>query len=329
MTGSGKPVTLEDVARAADVTVMTLSRYFRTPDKVARKTRERIGQAVDRLGYVGNATAARLAGNTRPMISVIVPSLELPYVSQVFSAVAKAAEQRDAAVMLSETHFDPARQEQLIATALSWRPTGVIFLGDTLSDRSRRMIRANQSRFVEAWAYVTDPVDISIGISNFEASRLASRALLEAGSGTLAFAMRKLGYEIERLREGGYKSAVSASGQIPVVYAIDGVFSGLEAGAKLMQIAAEDGRARRILFAGDIIAVGALFEAQRLGIRVPDVVEICGFGNYEIGKYTVPSLSTVSVPSNDIGVRAVDACFDKNQSICLDVRLIRRESASL
>lgn len=324
-----KPVTLEDVASKAGVTVMTLSRFFRTPDKVAAATRARISTAIEQLGYVGNATAARLAGNARPMIAVIVPSLDLPYVSDVFAGVAEAAEARDAAVMLSETHFAPDRQETLIETALSWQPTGVVFLGDTLSERSRRMIAANRSRFVETWAYAAEPVDLSVGISNFDASFLAATALLRHATGPVGFAARRLGYAIEQHREDGYRAAMAEAGLAPVVYAVEGEASGFAAGAELMQQIIDDGRVGSVLFAGDVIAAGALFEAQRRQVAVPGAVAICGIGNYDIGKHCVPSLSTVALPSVDIGRRAVEACFGQQSSLCLPATLVARQSARI
>ncbi len=191
------------------------------------------------------------------------------------------------------------------------------------------LIARNPSRFVEAWAFTDNPVDISIGVSNFDAAHMAAEALLAKQSGAVAFAARRLGYAIERHREDGYRTAVSDVAQDPIVYTVEAVRPAFAAGAELMRQVMGDDRVKSVLFAGDVIAVGALFEAQRMGVSVPQDLEICGIGNYEIGAHCVPSLSTVSIPSFEVGKRTVEAFFDETGSSKLSSKLIFRESASL
>lgn len=323
------PATQADVAAHAGVTVMTLSRYFRTPEKVGRDTRERIAAAIADLGYVRDATAARLAGKARPMICVIVPSLGLPYATDAFAAISMAAEARGAAVMVSETQFDPVRQEALIEDALSWRPTGIVHLADTASEQSRKMIAANSVRFVEAGSFNADPVDISIGVSSFDAAEALSRAVFAAYRGPVGFALRRSGYDLEREREAGYRAACAAFGQAPVVLEESARYSPFEAGARLLRRAIAHEALRAVIFAGDYIATGALLEAQRTGRKVPGDLAICGMGNYQIAAYTVPSLTTVDLPTQRIAEIAVEACFKELSSYKLDAKLIERESCRL
>lgn len=329
MTRRATGITQADVAEKAGVTVMTLSRYFRTPEKVARTTRQRIAAAIQDLGYVGDATAARLAGQASPMLSVIVPSLGLPYAADVFAEISLAAEARGAAVMAWETNFNPERQERLIERALSWRPTGIIHLGDTPSERSRRTIAANATRFVEAGSYRTDAIDVSVGVSNSAASRALSEAVFASYDQPVAFAVRRSGYDLEREREAGYRAAAAATGRPALVIAEGNEAPHFETGAKLLSRAQEIVGLRAVIFAGDYLATGALFEAQRRGIKVPHDVAVCGMGNYAIAPFTVPPLTTIDMPTKKIATLAVSACFDEPVSAPVAAELIARQSCPL
>jgi len=324
--------TLNAVAQAAGVTVMTLSRYFRSPDKVAKETKARIAAAISELGYVPDASASRLAGKKRPVLVMVVPSLELPYVAQLFDSVAEASDVHGAALLVMETQFDPAKQEKKIEDALSWRPDGIIFAGDTISARSRHLIKSNGARFVEAWAASDDVVDVNIGLSHKEAARRVAAGLVDAGYRRIAFAVRLLGYRVEADRLEGYREAMREADLPTCEFEGHSLVSPYQSGADLFSQAWQHKpRPDAVFFAGDLLAVGALFEAQRSSIHVPDHIAVCGFGDYPIAREISPSLSTVRLPIGALGRAAVDACFDGAAAKALDedVMLVQRLSARL
>lgn len=324
--------TLTAVARVAGVTVMTLSRYFRTPDKVAEATQERIARAIKELGYVPDASASRLAGKKRPVLVIIVPSLELPYVAELFESVAEASADYGAALMVMETQFDPSRQERKIEEALSWRPDGIVFVGDTLSNRSRHLITSNSSRFVEAWAAADDAIDINIGLSHRDAARQLAAAFVEAGYDRVAFAVRRLGYRVETDRVAGYRQAMAAHGRPEMILESSADASSYQNGSALFAQAWDAvPRPDVIFFAGDLLAVGALFEAHRRGIAVPGQIAVSGFGDYPIASEIDPALTTVRLPMRALGKAAVDACINGAGTSGLDekIELIERASARL
>lgn len=324
--------TLNAVAQAAGVTVMTLSRYFRSPDKVAKATKARIASAISELGYVPDASASRLAGKKRPVLVIVAPSLELPYVAQLFDSVAEASDVYGAALFVMETQFDPAKQERKIEDALSWRPDGIIFAGDTISARSRHLIKSNSSRFVEAWAASDDVVDVNIGLSHQAAARRVAAGLVDAGYQKIAFAVRLLGYRVEAERLDGYRQAMQDAGLPTCEFEGHSRVSPYQSGADLFKEAwTHTPRPDAVFFAGDLLAVGALFEAQRSGISVPGDIAVCGFGDYPIAREISPSLSTVRLPIGALGRAAVDACLDGVWTEALDneVTLVQRLSARL
>ncbi|MEV8468278.1 LacI family DNA-binding transcriptional regulator [Fluviibacterium sp. DFM31] len=303
-------ITLDDVATRAGVTTMTISRYFRTPEKVSPATRDKIAAAIDQLGYVADSTAARLAGKTRSLLAVITPSLALPYVPEIIEGVSEVADRADAALMLHETRFDLTLQEQRIEAAISWRPDGIIFIGDTISDRSRRQIAAAQIPFVEAWAQSDHPVGIDVGLSHSDLARDMTLRLIGAGYKTIGFAVRRMGYRVEAERLKGYQQAMTAHGRAPQVFECGDQATSFQSGAQLLTMArAATPAPDALFFAGDLLAAGALFEAQRQGLRVPQDIAICGFGDYPISREIVPSLTTVALPTRALGRRAAHLCL--------------------
>lgn len=332
MAGAGKPITLSDVARQAGVTSMTISRFLRSPEIVSEATRKKIAETIERLGYVPDAHAARLAGKERPVVSVVVPSLELPYFAGVFRGVADYAEALNAAIMVAETTFDAARQESVIHDALSWRPNCVIYLGNRVSDQSRHIIEASSARFVETWDLNPEPLDISVGISNRAAAADAVGALLAAGYRRVGFAVRRAGHRIEDERLEGYREGMRRAGEEPLVYVTRIGGSGYAAGAVILDdLAASSERPDAVLFAGDMLALGAMFAARRQGIRIPHDLAVVGFGDYDVAEHSAPRLSTVRIPGRAIGFKAVEIGLSpdvqRGHTEMIEHELVERDSA--
>ncbi len=325
-------VTIEDVAQAAQVTPMTVSRFFRAPDKVAPATRARIEAVIDTLGYVRDGMAARMAGRAAPVLVCVLPTLSHPYAADVFGGVSGVARAADAALMLYETEFDAARQEAALADALSWRPTGVVHLGGALSGRSTRQVRAAETRFVEAWELAETPLQVSVGVSNISLAHEITGALLRAYHAPVAFALRRSGHRVEGQREAGYRAAMAKAGQTAQVIDVDAATNSYGAGAALLMAAlALTPRPRALLCAGDLLAAGAVFEAQRRGLSVPDEIAIAGMGGYELGAHLVPALTTAAIPSREIGIRAAEVALGAQAEgrVPMAFRLIERGSARL
>lgn len=328
-----KKVQLPDVAEAAGVTTMTVSRYFSDPNLVSLRTRDAIEAAIDRLGYVRDGFATSMAGRSAPILVAIVPTLEHPYAAQVFRGVSDVAREADAALMVFETMFDAARQDAVIASALSWRPTGIVHLGGALSESARRKVDASGCRFVEAWELPDTPVDVAIGVPNRRLARDLTSALLRAGYGRVAFALRRSGHRVEDERIAGYREAMADAGITPDVLEVPADISSLEAGARLLrQAMVLRPRPDAVLFAGDLLAAGAILSSGDAKVRVPHEVAVAGMGGYDIGAHLRPALTTASIPSRAIGEAAARLALETRQGEVrreMAFELMERSSARL
>jgi LacI family gluconate utilization system Gnt-I transcriptional repressor len=326
-----KKVQLRDVADAAGVTTMTVSRFFSDPGLVSRKTCEAIEEAIDRLGYVRDGFATHMAGRSAPILAAIVPTLEHPYAADVFRGVSDVAREAGAALMVFETMFDAARQDIAVASALSWRPTGIIHLGGGLSASARRKVDASGCRFVEAWELPETPVDVAIGVPNRRLARDLTSALRRAGYNRVVFALRRSGHRVEDERIAGYLEAMAEDRTDVLEVPAD--FSSLDAGEQLLRKAtALRPRPDAVLFAGDLLATGAILSSGDVGVRIPDDVAVAGMGGYDIGAHLRPRLTTAHIPSRAIGEAAARLALESRRG---EVRfeigfdLLERSSARL
>ncbi len=132
--------TLQDIADLTGVTKMTVSRYLRDPQTVAEGTRERIAAAVEELGYIPNRAPDILSNATSRAIGILIPSLS----NQVFSAVIHGIEAvtRPAGyqTLLAHYGYSPEREEEQIASLLSYNVDGLILSDSRHTERTRKMI---------------------------------------------------------------------------------------------------------------------------------------------------------------------------------------------
>ncbi|HAU93052.1 MAG TPA: transcriptional regulator, partial [Alteromonas sp.] len=127
--------SLQDIADQLGITKMTVSRYFRSPEKVAPATREKIAQAVKHSGYIHNRAPALMSRALSRTIGVVIPSLS----NQVFSALVDGIETITNAdsfdILLAHSGYDPKVEERKIEMLLSYQVDGLILCETEHTDR--------------------------------------------------------------------------------------------------------------------------------------------------------------------------------------------------
>ncbi|WP_419247660.1 LacI family DNA-binding transcriptional regulator [Roseibium aggregatum] len=299
-------VTIADVAREAGVSAMTVSRALRDPDKVSEKTRAKIRAVVDRLGYVPDPAASALATGKTNVIGVIVPSVTNNVFSDVMRGIYEVAEGSIWQIQLGNSRYSPLEEENLVRTFLSQRPAGLILSGLDQSNETSRLLRSADCRIVQIMECGPDPYDLMIGFSHVEGSAAATRHLVSAG-------YRKPGYIAARLdprsqrrlagfRKAAEKAGVFEPGRIVTTPRPSTVTLGCELVADLLSKAPDTDA---VLCNNDDLALGALFECQRRGLRVPEDIGICGFNDLEMMAVANPPISSVRTFRLDMGREAL------------------------
>ena len=320
MNDTGAPphrwVTMQDVARAAGVSTITVSRVLRTPAKVKVATRDRVQAAVRELGYVPDQVAGSLSSRESRLVAALVSTLSGSIFASTVDGLARSLREADHQLLLGTTEYSTASEQALIATALSRRPDGIVLTSGEHTPAARAMLAGAGIPVVEVWELPEDPVDMAVGFSNIEAGRAMTRHLHAVGrrrSGFVGGSRPAGGNEGAtegdrrgRLRRQGYAATLAELGLgEPRIVPEPAVGSMVERGARDLAALLERWPDTDAVFcSSDSVALGAVSEARRRGIAVPDRLAVAGFGDFEFAGDSGLGLTTVSIPGHAIGAEA-------------------------
>ena len=302
-----KRVTLDDVAKAADVSAITVSRALRQPDMVSEKVRKRVESAVTKLGYVPNPAARMLATGRSNMIGVVIPSVANNVFADVLRGIYEHPDIDTFDIQLANTRYSPSLEDRAIRLLVSQKPAGLIVAGIDQSDQTRALLSSLDCPVVQIMEIGDDPIDTCIGLSHFEAAKAATRHLLESGYVRLGFLGARMDPRTQRRLDGFRKAAENAGAydEVRVVTTLESS-SVAKGGALLSDLLARTTDVDAILCNNDDLALGALFEAQRRRIRIPDHLGICGFNDLEMMSAAEPSITSLRTHRFEMGQRAIE-----------------------
>jgi LacI family gluconate utilization system Gnt-I transcriptional repressor len=334
---AGKWATMQDVARLAGVSPITVSRALRLPDKVRPATRTRVESAIRQLGYVPDRIAGSLSSRETRQVAAVVSTLAGSIFASTVDGLAQSLRESGYQLLLGTTEYSSDSEEMLIATALSRRPDGLVLTSADHTDAARRMLAQAGAPVVEVWDIPPAPFDMAVGFSNVEAGRAMTRFLYETGRRRIAFiGGLHAGDHRGRLRLQGYCEALHALGLGPPRTIADtAIASMVERGARHLGALLETWPDTDAVFcASDSVALGALSEARRRGRAVPEALAIAGFGDFEFAGAFGLALTTVRIPGYAIGATAGQLILRRKQGdpdtprlVDLGFDIVRRASA--
>jgi LacI family transcriptional regulator len=334
---SGAAATLADVARLARVSAATASRALTRPHQVKPETAARVRQAVQALGYVAHGAARALASRRSRTVGAVVPTLDNAIFANTTHALQKALDEAGYNLLLACHEFD-ARVEERVTRALIERGVdGLVLLGTTHPPSVFRMMEARQIPYVLTWALDRSGRRPCVGFDNRAAAQCIAHHLLDLGHREFAMiAGVTSGNERAAQRLAGVREALAARGLALAAERVVEKPYTLAAGREglrelLLRVAP---RPTAVICGNDVLAIGALAECRALGIAVPRELSITGFDDLEIAAVVTPALTTVRLPTAELGARAAqqllaqlegrpfDACVE------LAVELVVRASTS-
>ena len=313
-------VTLADVAAAAGVSAMTVSRALNGTRAVAPELAARVRDAADRLGYVPDPAARALASSRSAQVALLVPLLSNTLFVDLLEAVHQTLLPAGFQTLIGVTHYDPAEEEALLRGQLLHRPAGLLVTGLERGDAARELIARSGVPCVHLMERDPAPAPgrYSVGFSQQDAAAAMTRHLLARGHRRIAFAAAQLDPRTLQRAE-GFRAQLRQAGLVPAAELLWPEPSSIARGAPLVEALrrpAGGGPApEAIFFCNDDLAQGALLAALRLGVRVPEDVAVAGFNDLNGSDQMVPPLTTVRTPRAGIGRAAAQ----------LLLRLIREE----
>jgi LacI family transcriptional regulator len=303
-------VTIRDVARAANVSISTVSHVLSGKRPTSGQTRRRVEDVIERLGYRPNRVAQSLVWRRPFALGLIIPDITNPY----FPAFALGAEdrvrERGYTLVLGNSEYDPRRETSYLDLVRSQQLAGAIYcLGDELSPILPELKRAVEDGFAVVLVHSPMPSVPTVCADNRQGGRLAAQHLLDLGHRRVGIvsalpldegmADREAGF-LDVLREADMAVDRTA---VPTTYGNHQIEGGRNATLELL---ASAWNVSAIFVLNDLMALGALEAARSVGRRVPGDLSIIGFDDIPFAALANPPLTTVGQPIRQLGEQAAD-----------------------
>ena len=175
------PVKLSDVAAAAGVAPMTVSRVINTPDRVSPHTAARVRAAIEKLGYVPNMVAGGLSSRRSRMVAAIVPTIAHPMFAEMVQQFTETMRAAGYQVMLSLSGYADFAELDLVRGLLARRPDAMLITGVDHPPPLRQMLAEAGIPLVEIWDVSPHPVDMLVGLDHVQAGAAVAAFFLAKG----------------------------------------------------------------------------------------------------------------------------------------------------
>ena len=304
---SGKP-TLADVAKAAGVSAITVSRAIRDPDAVSEALRERVTRAIRDIGYVPNTAAQALASARTNVIGVVIPSVTNSVFIDVLHGAYDAVEGTRFQIQLGNSNYSNLQEEELFRLFIGQRPAALLVTGVGQSAGARERLRSLSCPIVQIMELgPPDPVDMVVGFSHADACEAATRHLIERRYRRIGFLAAQMDPRTI-LRLEGYTRAMREAGLYDerLVVTTPKPSSIMHGGDLLSELLARAPDADAVQANNDDIALGVLFECQRRRIRIPEDFGISGFNDFDVASCTCPTMTSVRTYRHEMGRTAME-----------------------
>ncbi len=300
---TNRPVRVEDVARVAGVSPITVSRALSYPEKVKEETRRKVADAVAQTGYVVNSFASSLRSGRSSIITVFVSSLLNPHFANSMQGLVDAVEGSRYHLMFAQTDYSEMRDMDVVSSALPFRPAGVVFTNVVRSEPARQSLRQLGIPVMEMWGDTPDPIDMLMAFSNHESGRLMGDHLGRKGYRRIGYSGHVSERGAERIE--GFRAGLAPHGaELVKVVPMEGTRQIPDGVAAFDLFRTEAPEVEAIFFGTDILASGAVLRALELGLSVPGDIAIAGNGDLDFAEHMRPSMTTIHIPSYDMGLAA-------------------------
>ena len=294
-------VRLEDVASLAGVSTATVSRVLSRPHMVKDSRRTSVLQAIKMLGYVPDGSARALASGRTYTVGCVVPFLDQAIFAKSTQALQAALLQHGYQLLIATHEYSLQREFEAVMALQQRVVDALVLVGSDHSAQTWEAIAQWGKPTVLNWS--CDARLPSVGFDNHAVAAALTAHLLALGHRNIGVIS---GYtqhnDRARARIAGVRHAMAQQGLTLSPTCISEQTFNLSGGrlglGQLMGLAQ---RPTAVLCGNDLLASGALFEAQRMGIAVPQELSICGIDNNELSQEVIPALTTVDLPTFELG----------------------------
>ncbi len=299
-------VTIQDVAEACGVSPMTVSRVANEQEGVGPETRERVNQAIKKLGYRRNFLARGLKLELSATIGLIIPDITNPYFPEIVRGAEDAALEAGYGVFLSNSVENQRREAATLQLFEERRVDGVVLVSPRLGNRKLHALLRRQRAAVVVNRSVPANVAGVVRLDHISGVEQAIDHIVSLGRKRIGVLAGPVNSFATRERLKGIEASLATRGLSllaeRLIRTAPYVDDGAAAAARLLATA---GEVDALLCYNDLVAAGALRACAAVGLRVPQDVAIVGFDDIPFASMFTPSLTTLHVPKYDLGATAM------------------------
>jgi DNA-binding LacI/PurR family transcriptional regulator len=330
-------VSLKDIAKRASVSLATVSNVVNGYRPVSEETRLKVQQAIDELGYTPNLSARHLRHGRTGIVALAIPELMNPYFAELAGAAIEEA--RDHGYTLLMDYTDGSRDSELMLVE-GWRERIIdgLVISPVGLERADILARSSDVPMVLIGESIYDVPYDHIAIDNLAASHTAVQHLVSLNRNRIAFigAHPDVNRQPAHLRLRGYQEALAAAGLAfePSLVAGTPQFGRQDGLVGMQQLLTLPTPPEAVFAYNDLIAIGAMHAVLQAGLRIPEDIAVIGFDDIEDGRFSNPTLTTISPDKERIGRLAVRQLIARVEGKPVDppremqppFRLVTRES---
>ena len=322
--------TIVEVARLAGVTPTTVSRVINNRGYISEKTKKRVHEAMDELGYQPNEIARSLTKQKSNTIGVIVPHISHPYFAKLISNLENEAAKKDYKIILCNSKEKAEKEKQYLDMCKSNRVAGIIICSGNVESNKINTggipVVLLEKNFEEG--------KLGIQCDNYQGGKLATEHLIECGCKKILHLSGVIDEEMPA--DNREKAFIDVCSKNEIEYFIKkydidtynqmNYYDYIK--AALNEIEGVDG----IFASSDLIAAQVIQVCNEIKIRIPEDIKLVGFDDVDISQLTTPRITTVHQPIKEmarLSIELIDAKYNNievNEKTILPIKLIIRES---
>ena len=309
-----KIYTIRDVAQLAGVSVTTVSRVLNHRPDVNAATREKVERVMMECNFVGNANARSLKQLDGDVAALILRGRSNPFLSGLAETMLQFAREADVSFLMESIDEKDDEFQTALRLMHEKRARGFIFIGSRLDERLE-VLRGQDVPMVFATVNAVNaglPRAASVSIDDRRMGREAMEMLIRAGHTKIAIfgGSRNQGDGLADRYIGAREACEQAGVPFDETRYVETRFSLEDAYNAARNFFATRSDTTAVFAMSDMVAMGVIRALKDIGRRVPEDVSVVGFDGVEMGKYFIPSLSTIVQPQEEIARQSVDVLLD-------------------
>ncbi|MFN0086165.1 MAG: LacI family DNA-binding transcriptional regulator [Blastocatellia bacterium] len=326
---------IRDIARLADVSTATVSHVINGTRYVSDEVKEKVREVIERTGYTPNAHARSLATRQNHTFGLILSDISNPFFPELVKSIQECAIEQGYEITMTNTNYDPERAVSSVQRMLEQRVSGVAVMTSEMDASLAARLAAREVAVVFLDVGEVGPYVSNIVINYEKGIRAGVEHLLELGHRRIEYISGPLRLKSAQRRHLAFtktmKKYASSLHTEPLIF--EGDFKATGGRQAVIEMLRRHPLPTAIIAANDLMAIGAIRELRKAGLRVPGDISVVGFDDILFSALTDPPLTTLALPREEIGRAAIGALLQTiktpdraGREYRISPRLVVRES---